>query len=395
MQSPRALALGLTFALLASAAAAPVVSNLRAAQRPGTKFVDIFYDVAAGGDAVTVTVSVSSDGGASYTVPAATFIGDFGSGVRAGTDRHVVWSAGVDWNGQFTARGRVRVTAQEGTGPAGMALIPAGYFQMGDNFGVQNDALVRTVYVSDFYLDRFEVTKELWDSVHAYAIPHGYDFTGQSTGAGANHPVQNLSWHDAVKWCNARSQREGRTPAYYTDTAQTKVYQRGEVDLTAAMVKWTGNGYRLPTEAQWEKAARGGLVGQHFPWSSSSSSYATDLSGSKANYNDSGDPFEPNLGTTPVGYYNGKQIPAGSDMANGYGLYDMAGNVWEWCWDWYRAYPAGSQTDPRGDWPGSSRVFRGGGWAHGAGILRCAYRDGYGSAFRGSFLGFRCALGQP
>ncbi len=115
---------------MVSATAAPMVTNLRAAQRTGTKFVDIFYDVAAGSAAVTVTVAVSSDGRTTYSVPAATFTGDFGPGVRPGAGRHVVWNAGLDWNGQFTARGRVRATAEEGTGPAGMAFIPGGAFKI-------------------------------------------------------------------------------------------------------------------------------------------------------------------------------------------------------------------------------------------------------------------------
>jgi hypothetical protein len=133
MKSPFPLALALLLLLAPFArAAAPVVANVRAAQRTGTKLVDIYYNVTAA-SAVTVTIAVSSDGGASYSVPAATFTGDFGGGVQPGTDRHVVWSAGIDWNGQFTTRGRVRVTAEDGSGPAGMAFIPAGAFQMGDN----------------------------------------------------------------------------------------------------------------------------------------------------------------------------------------------------------------------------------------------------------------------
>lgn len=338
---PRLLLFLLLALTTAAHAAAPVVSNVRAAQRPGMKLVDIYYDLADADSAtVTVAIALSADGGANYNLPAATFTGDYGAGVTPGTNKRAVWNAGADWNGLFTSRGRARVLAEDGSGPVGMAFIPAGSFLMGD-------APVRSVVVSSFYMDRFEVTKELWDQVYQWAAGNGYGFGQQAGGVAANHPVQTVSWYDVVKWCNARSQKENRTPAYYTDAAQTLIYKSGDVNLTAAMVKWTGNGYRLPTEAEWEKAARGGQAGNEYPWGNS-------ITASQANYGG-------NKGTTtPVGYYNGSQVPAGVDMANGYGLYDMAGNVWEWCWDWYATYDTSALTDPRGPATGSSRVLRGG-----------------------------------
>jgi len=364
-------------ATIAAHAAAPVVSNVRAAQRPGTKLVDIYYDLADPDSAtVTVAIALSGDGGANYNLPAATFTGDYGAGVTPGTNKRAVWNAGADWNGLFTSRGRARVLAEAGSGPFGMAFIPAGSFPMGD-------APVRSVVVSSFYLDRFEVTKELWDQVYQWAAGNGYGFDQQASGSGvaANHPVQTVSWYDVVKWCNARSQKENRTPAYYTDAAQTLIYKSGDVNLTAAMVKWTGNGYRLPTEAEWEKAARGGQAGNDYPWGNGINSSQANYGGNKGT-------------TTPVGYYNGSQVPAGVDMANGYGLYDMAGNVWEWCWDWYASYDA-TLTDPRGPDSGSGRVIRGGGWVYGSGDLRCAGRYYDTPSSRYSNYGFRCALGQP
>ena len=118
-------------------AAPPVVSNIRASQRTGTKFVDIYYDVTASTSSVTVAVQASGDGGLTYTIPAATFTGNVGAGVAPGSNRHIVWNAGNDWNGQWVAACKVRVTANDGTtpaAPAGMAYIPAGLFQMGDSF---------------------------------------------------------------------------------------------------------------------------------------------------------------------------------------------------------------------------------------------------------------------
>jgi predicted outer membrane repeat protein len=139
--------------------------------------------------------------------------------------------------------------------PSGMVLIPAGSFTMGDNFneGYSWELPTHTMYVSAFYLDRYEVTKDLWDDVYTWAMAHGYSFDNAGSGKGVNHPVQTVNWYDVVKWYNARSQKEGRVPAYYTDAAQTTVYRTGQVSVQNGWVKWNA-GYRLPTEAEWEQA---------------------------------------------------------------------------------------------------------------------------------------------
>ena len=276
---------------------------------------------------------------------------------------------------------------------AGMVLIPGGSFTMGDTLrdGVVDEFPTHTVTVSAFYVDRFEVTKGLWDEVKTWAIEHGYSFDNDGAGPGANYPVELLNWYDAVKWCNARSEKEGRAPVYYTDEARTRVYRAGQVNVENSWVNWNG-GYRLPTEAEWEKAARGGLSRKRFSWGDtithsdanyfSSSEYPYDVSATRGSH-PSFD-ADPMPYTSPVGWFSAR--------ANGYGLQDVAGNVAEWCWDWYGLYADGSVTDPRGPTTGSYRVYRGGAWSSNARDCRSAYRGHDWSVSKGDGLGFRSVL---
>jgi formylglycine-generating enzyme required for sulfatase activity len=279
--------------------------------------------------------------------------------------------------------------------PAGMALIPAGTFTMGDSLDGEMDAPPTNIYVSAFYLDQTDVTEALWQQVYNWATNHGYNFDDPGSvndgyTKGPNYPLVDVNWYDCVKWCNARSEMAGRTPAYYTTAAQTAVYRTGELDLANGCVNWNG-GYRLATEAEWEKAARGGLSGQRFPWGNTISEsqanyyaypsvYSYDLgpyTGYNTNFDTGGYPY-----TSPAGYF----------APNGYGLYDMAGNVWQWCWDWYGTYAGGS--DPRGPTSGAYRVFRGGGWDGLAFYCRSAYRSYDYPSILDDYadLGFRSAL---
>jgi formylglycine-generating enzyme required for sulfatase activity len=262
--------------------------------------------------------------------------------------------------------------------PTSMALIPQGAFTMGNSVAADtdiSDGPTRMVTLDAFYMGKYEVTKAEWDEVRTWGLSNGYTDLTAGSGNASNHPVQTITWYNMVKWCNARSQKEGLTPVYYTNDAQTTIYKTGSADVTNAQVKWSANGYRLPTEAEWEKAARGGLSDKRFPWGDTIShsqanyfahsdyGYIYDLSRQVKN-------FHPTYATGSMPYTS----PVGAFAANGYGLYDMAGNVLEWCWDWHETYATGSQTNPRGAISGTHRVGRGGGWGWGANYCRVAAR---------------------
>ena len=378
----------LWMAFMMAAPATPLtVSDGRASQRAGTRLVDVYYDISGGLPPYAVSLQGSSDSGATWTLPVTTVTGNVGAGVTAGTNRVITWNAGTDWAGQLAPNVKFRVTASDTPQvPDGFALIQAGSFSMGDTLDGLSSALpVHTVQVSAFYMAKNLVTKADWDAVRTWGLTYGYTDLSAGEGKSANHPVQTITWYDMVEWCNARSEKEGLTPCY---TVGGAVYRTTNSD--AVVCNWSANGYRLPAEAEWEKAARGGLSGKRFPWGDT-------ISESQANYYGYTSGYSYDLG--PNGYNSIGSIggtypatsPVGSFAANGYGLYDMAGNVWEWCWDWWGSYTAGSQTDPRGVTSGSYRVARGGYWYGSAGDCRVADRGCYNPTYRYGLNGFRLA----
>jgi formylglycine-generating enzyme required for sulfatase activity len=230
--------------------------------------------------------------------------------------------------------------------PSGMVLIPAGSFTMGNTLEDDYTAIPISVDVSAFYMDTNLVSYSQWQGVYSWATSHGYRFDNDGMGKETNHPVQMVNWYDCVKWSNARSAQAGLSPVYYTDASLTQVYTNGETD--AVYPNWAAKGYRLPTEAEWEKAARSGLSNLRFPWGNtidwSQANYWSFWQNGAPFYNydlafTSGyDPAFITVGivpyTSPVGYF----------PPNGYGLYDMAGNVCQWCWDWYTWTAYGQPT---------------------------------------------------
>jgi len=366
------------------------VTNVRGEQRLNTDLVDVYYDlVASNSSSVSVRLQVSPDSGHTWSVPVVNVSQDVGANVISGHGKHILWNAGADWNGQVSKNVKFKVIASgESPESDGFALIPAGSFQMGDALadGNADELPVHTVQVSAFYMAQYEVTKSLWDEVRIWGLSHGYTDLGAGAGKALDHPVNSISWYDMVKWCNGRSEKEELNPCY---TVLHEVYRTGD---TSPDCNFEANGYRLPTEAEWEKAARGGITGKRFPWGDT-------ISHSDANFtNDGGESYQSgSIGSDPIWSGNDESYPytspVGSFSVNGYGLYDMIGNVWEWCWDTYDSnyYTYSPEIDPQGATIGAFRVFRGGGWNDLAYYSRVSTRGRHYPFARNSNYGFRLA----
>jgi hypothetical protein len=220
--------------------------------------------------------------------------------------------------------------------PVGMALIPAGVFTMGDTSdgNVFGNETPINITVSAFYMDVNLVSYGQWQSVYNWATNQGYGFVDTGLGRAANHPVYELDWYDCVKWCNARSQLAGLTPVYYADAGFMQVYTNGDpsdgpLSSLSIYVNWSANGYRLPTEAEWEKAARGGLSKRRFPWGDT-------ISESQANYSAHPNPPNPYGFTYDLGPYEGynTNFDTGPDpFTGGACLHEPDWLFWaEWLW---------------------------------------------------------------
>jgi formylglycine-generating enzyme required for sulfatase activity len=358
----------LVFLVCSLVQAAPIVSNLTAAQRVGTKLVDISYDLDVAAP-VKITVEISSDGGQSYFVPAYALTGDVGIGVTGGQNKGIIWDAGEDWAENISEQMVFRIVADDLSD--GFSYIPEGPFTMGRTSGdVDTNAVPVSVNVKGFLSQQTETTKVQWDEIRAWGLSKGYSDMPSREGKGADYPVHSISWWDAVKWCNARSEKEGLNPCY---TVGGQVFRTGKL---APDCDWSASGYRLPTEAEWEKLARGGRVGTRFPWGdtinlSQANYYSTTIYEYDINPpRGGGYPYQFVVGNHP---YNS---PVGSFDANGYALFDVSGNVSEWCWDYYSPNFYGNIADnPKGPESGINRVWRGGSYDNYAVSLRCSDRD--------------------
>jgi formylglycine-generating enzyme required for sulfatase activity len=375
-----------------------LVYQVQAAQLPGTALVDVWYKLhTVDGDPVMVTLSLSTDAGTSYPYICQSVTGDIGPGVLPGTDRHIVWDAGTDFPGFSSTTCRLRVMARDSE--ADFVYIAPGTFTMGsptDEPGrYPGETQHQVTLTHGIYIQTTEVTNQQYMELAQWAYDNGhitadesylYDNLDGSTevlkelGAeyyeitfsngvfsciNPDHPVQTVTWYGSVAYCDWLSLQQGLPRAYSHATWQCN----GGNPYTAV-------GYRLPTEAEWEYACRAGST---TAFANGPITYPIDCA-----------PIDPNLDL--MGWYCGNAAdwthPVAQKLPNAWGLYDMHGNVSEWCNDWYESY-GGTVTDPVGPGAGSYRVLRGGYWNNYAQRCRSAYRFNYLPGYAYVGFGFR------
>jgi len=336
--------------------AAPTVSNVSVTTHTG--YVTISYDLSAD-ENCQVIMLVSNNGGLSYTFSPTHTSGAIGNSVSAGTGKQITWypvqdgmSTGTNYKIKLIARDNPSPSTQ----PVGFITVTGGTFNNGTS----------DVTISTFYLDKNEITQGEYQAVMG---TNPSNFTGD-----LSRPVERVTWFNAIEYCNRRSMQENLTPCYSYQNYGTNPsnwpsgWNTNSENHTNVSCNWTANGYRLPTEMEWMFAARGGNSTHNYTYSGS---------------NTVGD----------VAWYTGNSgsttHPVGGKQANELQIFDMSGNVWEWCWDIYGSYPSEPQTNPTGSTSGTNRVVRGGSWDRNASYCTVSYRS-YSSATNSRYyIGFR------
>ena len=321
----------------AAFAAPPEITNVRAEQRDGTKLVDIWYDAAdADGDLLKIRIEVSDNDGSRYSVPAFSLTGDIGEGIAPGANKHIVWDAGTDWDGEYSDQMRVKVFAVDAKGYPGLEWgdeVPPGGFLLGQDGGAEGSGPSRHVNIPwSYWLSKYEITVgQYCDFLNTAYVAGKIQRSGQTA-------VYSITGTNLIDRMDGRYLLCDLGDDYRIRWNVNNFEVVGSYTNYPAAVTWYGAmawanfyGYDLPTEAEWEKAARGPDFDDQdehclYTW-------GNDRTTSKASFNGSYDRTSDRggySGAKHIGYYDGNQTPIGPDMQNGYGCYDMTGNADEW-----------------------------------------------------------------
>jgi formylglycine-generating enzyme required for sulfatase activity len=306
-----------------------------------------------------ISLYISKDNGSTWQGPLTYVAGNVGEAQTAGNNRLIIWDALREYRSlKGTIGFQVRAKSKVDKNLPEMVFVKGGTFQMGSEDGGDDEKPIHSVTVSDFYIGKYEVTvkeylvfsnatnsnfPEWLEKGSPYNVETGtkdyYKKVGYSKNSNDNLPIIGVSWNDAVAYCKWVS-------------------------------KTTGKNYRLPTEAEWEYAARGGNQSKGYKYSGSNTIDNIAWYGSNSDL---------------------KTYPIGQKSSNELGIYDMSGNVWEWCSDWYGSdyYKNSSSNNPKGANSGTYRVLRGGAWSYEPAYCRIAYRRNYTPTIRYDSIGFR------
>jgi len=353
----------------------PVVDTVQVKQRDETFLVDIQYVVHdLESDPLIVYIQVSNDSGKTFTVPVTTLTGDYGFNISPGSDTLLItWDAGQDFPEQFGENFQVKLIASD-LDLGDVVSIAATTFSMGDSSGLFDQQPRHDVTLNEYSICPFTVKNaeyKIFCDMNGHAYPPEGGNNQPPSGYLVNYPeypVVGISWYDAVRYCNWLSEKKGYAVCY---------------DTTNWSYDPTKNGYHLPTEAQWERAARGNLDKKKYPW-------GDEDPGTRCNYQS----YQGILEAEMANFSNGRgTLAVGMFQPNGLTLYDMAGNVLEWCNDWYQEdyYGVSPSENPPGPGSGSEKVIRGGAWNRSETYLQCAFRDKKSPTTKRYDIGFRIA----